>query len=66
VNGLRFFWTFFWGFLLIHMASYVVNNMTGGHYDFMTATVLSVIAIVVIFIIAEVIPNEPVAKHDHH
>jgi uncharacterized membrane protein len=66
VNAVRFFWTFFWGFLLIHMASYVVNSMTGGHYDFMAATILSVVAIVVIFIIAEVIPNEPVAKHDHH
>ncbi|MGM7719560.1 YjzD family protein [uncultured Metabacillus sp.] len=62
---MRFFWTFFWGFLLIHMASYVVNSMTGGHYDFMTSTILSVIAIVVIFIIAEVIPNEP-AANDHH
>ncbi len=39
--------------------------MTGGHYDFMTSTILSVIAIVVIFIIAEVIPNEP-AANDHH
>lgn len=66
MNGLRFFWTFFWGFLLIHMASYVINNMTGGHYDFMASTVLSVIAIVVIFLIAEAIPNEPAAEHDHH
>ena len=66
VNAVRFFWTFFWGFLLIHMASYVVNSMTGGHYDFMAATILSIVAIVVIFIIAEVIPNEPVANHDHH
>jgi uncharacterized membrane protein len=66
VNVVRFFWTFFWGFLLIHMASYVVNSMTGGHYDFMASSILSVIAIVVIFLIAELIPNEPVANHDHH
>jgi len=63
---MRFFWTFFWTFLLIHMASYVVNSMTGGHYDFMVATVLAVIATVVIFIIAELIPSEPVPNHDHH
>jgi predicted PurR-regulated permease PerM len=66
VNALRFFWTFFWGFLLIHMTSYVVNSMTGGHYDFMTASILSIVAIVVIFLIAAAIPNEPVAEHDHH
>jgi predicted PurR-regulated permease PerM len=66
VNAMRFFWTFFWGFLLIHMASYVVNSMTGGHYDFMSASILSVIAIVVIFFIAAVIPNEPAPNHDHH
>lgn len=66
MNALRFLWTFFWGFLLIHMASYVVNSMTGGHYDFMVASTVAVIAIVVIFLIAEVIPNEPMAKHDQH
>ncbi|WP_420835800.1 YjzD family protein [Bacillus weihaiensis] len=66
MNTLRFLWTFIWGFLLIHMASYVVNSMSGGHYDFMTATVLSVIAIVVIILIAQVIPSEPAADHDHH
>lgn len=63
---MRFVWTFIWGFLLIHMASYVVNSMTGGHYDFMTASILSVIAIVIIFFIAEVIPSEPTADPNHH
>lgn len=66
VNAMRFFWTFFWSFLLIHMASYVVNAMTGGHYDFASSSILAVIAIVIIFIIAEVIPNDPVANHEHH
>ncbi|MFC0272003.1 YjzD family protein [Metabacillus herbersteinensis] len=61
---MRFFWTFFWTFLLLQMTAYVVSSMTGGSYDFMAATTLSVIATVVIFIIAEVIPNEP--SHDHH
>jgi len=40
--------------------------MTGGHYDFMVSTTLAVIATVVIFIIAELIPSEPVPNHDHH
>ncbi len=48
------------------MASYVVNAMTGGHYDFASSSILAVIAIVIIFIIAEVIPNDPVANHEHH
>ncbi|QGQ44650.1 YjzD family protein [Metabacillus sediminilitoris] len=63
---MRFFWTFFWGFLLIHMASYVINSMTGGHYDFGSASILAVIAIVVILFITAVIPNEPNPNHDHH
>ncbi|MDQ0232291.1 YjzD family protein [Metabacillus malikii] len=63
---MRFIMTFVWCFLLIHMASYVVNSMTGGHYDFMTASTLSVIAIVIIFIIAEVIPRNPAASDNHH
>lgn len=66
MNALRFFWTFFWGFLLIHMASYVINSMTGGHYDFASASILAVIAIVVILFITAVIPNEPTPNHDHH
>lgn len=47
------------------MASYVVNSMSGGLYDFMTSTILAVIATVVILFIAAVIPSEPVAN-DHH
>jgi hypothetical protein len=63
VNTLRFFWTFFWGFLLIHMASYVISSMKGITYDFVNSSILAVIAIFIIIIIGIVLPNEPVEKH---
>jgi hypothetical protein len=57
---MRYFWTFFWTFLLVQMASYVISSMQGGTYEFGTSTIVSVIAVVLIFIIGELIPNEPV------
>jgi Protein of unknown function (DUF2929) len=66
VKTVRFFLTFFWTLLLINMTSYVVNSMTGGQYDFMSATILSVVATLVIFLIAKVIPIETAAEPEHH
>jgi len=60
---MRYFWTFFWTFLLIQMAAYVLSSMQGGTYEFGTASIIAVIASILIFIIAELIPNEPVEKH---
>lgn len=57
--------TFFWAFLLIQMLSYVVSSMTGGLYDFKLAAILSVIATVLIFVAAEVIPMKEHVE-DHH
>ncbi|MBM7702586.1 YjzD family protein [Metabacillus iocasae] len=63
---MRFFWTFFWGFLLINMAAYVISSMAGGTYDFAHASIVSVIFSLVIILLGEVgVPNEPI-PHDHH
>jgi hypothetical protein len=64
VNTLRFFWTFFWGFLLIHMESYVISSMQGSTYEFVNSSIIAVIAIFIIFIIGSVLPNEPVENHE--
>ncbi|KZZ83735.1 MULTISPECIES: YjzD family protein [Bacillaceae] len=61
---MRYFWTFFWAFLLVHMLTYVTSSMVGSAYDFMTATILSVVVTILIFAIAALIPNEPV--NDQH
>lgn len=60
---MRYFWSSFWAFLLMHMATYVVSSMIGTSYDFRTANVLGIAAPILILIIANVIPNEPVEHH---
>lgn len=61
---MRFFWTFFWSFLLVQMLTYVVSSMTpGATYEFMPAAITSVVFTILIFIVAAVIPNEPATKH---
>ncbi|MGD7009175.1 YjzD family protein [Metabacillus sp. 84] len=60
---MRFFWTFFWSFLLVHMLTYVTSSMVGSAYDFMTATILSIGAAILINAIAAFIPDEPVSSH---
>ncbi|MEH6905444.1 YjzD family protein [Neobacillus drentensis] len=61
---MRFFWTFFWSFLLVQMLTYVVSSMTpGAEYEFMPAVIASVVVTILIFVVTTVIPNEPAAKH---
>ncbi|MFT4412520.1 YjzD family protein [Fredinandcohnia humi] len=62
---MRYFWTFFWTFLLIQMASYVIGSMQGATYEFATASVVAVIVTALIIILGAVIPNEPV-EGSHH
>jgi CHASE2 domain-containing sensor protein len=63
VKIMKLFWTFFWTFLLVNMATYVVSSMQGNMYDFTTAALLAVIATAIIVVIAAVIPDEPVEHH---
>jgi hypothetical protein len=65
VKTLRYFWTFFWTFLLIQMASYVIGSMQAATYSFQTASVVAVIVTALIIILGSVIPNEPVEEPHH-
>lgn len=58
--------TFFWSFLLITMLNYVVSSVLGVDFNFATGAIISVVFSLIIFVIAAVIPNEPVAETDHH
>ena len=57
---------FVWSFLLISMLNYVVSSVLNVPFDFMTGVIVSVAFAVVIFIIAAIIPNEPVEHAKHH
>ncbi|TYR79526.1 DUF2929 family protein [Priestia megaterium] len=62
---MRFIMTFFWSFVLVNMAMYVISSMSSVPYTFATASILSVVFAVLVMILGEAgIPNEPV--HDHH
>ncbi|MCM3595253.1 MULTISPECIES: YjzD family protein [Bacillaceae] len=60
---MRYFWTFFWTFLLMQMMAYVVSSMTGVAYNFVTASILAVVATVLILILGEVVPDRSAEGH---
>jgi cell shape-determining protein MreD len=62
---MRYFWTFFWTIILLHMLTYVVSSMIGAAYDFSTATILGVAATVLILIVPALLPEDPVEKTHH-
>ncbi|NNU84693.1 DUF2929 family protein [Geobacillus sp. BMUD] len=62
---MRLFWTFFWTFLLVQMATYVMGSMQGIGYNFTTGALLGVIVTVLIVIVAALIPDEPAGDHHH-
>lgn len=56
--------TLFWSFVLCQMGAYVLSSMTGGEYNFTTASIMAVVLSLAISVLSEaIIPNEPVAKH---
>jgi uncharacterized protein YggT (Ycf19 family) len=59
----RYFWTFFWAFLLIEMVTYVVSSMTGSSFNFQIGAILAVCVTILVYVISALIPNEPVEKH---
>ncbi|ASS88783.1 MULTISPECIES: YjzD family protein [Geobacillus] len=61
---MRLFWTFFWTFLLVQMATYVMGSMQGIGYNFTTGALLGVIVTVLVLVVAALIPDEPAG--DHH
>jgi hypothetical protein len=63
VNTVKFFWTFFWTFLLVQMATYVIGSMQGIAYQFSTGALLGIVVTVLIIIIANLLPDEPVKHH---
>ncbi|HWO98049.1 MAG TPA: YjzD family protein [Bacillus sp. (in: firmicutes)] len=61
---MRILGTFFWSLLLVNMAGYVVGAMQGITYDYVMASIISVVFSLFLIVMGEaLIPNEPV---DHH
>ncbi|OIK08348.1 DUF2929 domain-containing protein [Bacillus sp. MUM 116] len=60
---MRYFWTFFWAFLLIEMVTYVVSSMTGAVFNFQLGAIIAVVVTIIVYAASAIIPNEPAHKH---
>jgi hypothetical protein len=60
---MRVLWTLIWSFLLVQMMAYVISSMTGSTYDFVQASIISVVMAAFVMILSAFIPNEPVEHH---
>jgi cell shape-determining protein MreD len=60
---MRLFWTLFWTFLLVQMATYVMGSMQGIAYDFSTGALLGIIVTIFVIIVANLLPDEPAEHH---
>lgn len=54
---MKIFVTLFWGFCIGQAVNYIGSSLTGGSYNFVTATLIGVVSAVIILIIGEVIPK---------
>ncbi|QBP41719.1 MULTISPECIES: DUF2929 family protein [Paenisporosarcina] len=57
--------TLVWSFLLITMLNYVVSSVANVPFDFLLGVYISLAVTVIIYIIAAIIPNDPVVTEDH-
>lgn len=55
---MKYFWTFFWTFLLAQMVTYVAGSMSGGAYNFESGLILAIGMTVFIFLISLVFPKD--------
>ncbi|KUP07506.1 DeoR faimly transcriptional regulator [Bacillus coahuilensis p1.1.43] len=60
---MKYFFTFFWTFVLVQMTTYVTSSMAGDAFNFGVGTIMAAIATVFIFIVTSILPSEPVEKH---
>ncbi|MEG0267910.1 MAG: YjzD family protein [Carnobacterium sp.] len=49
--------TLFWGFCIGQAVNYIGSSLTGGSYDFVTATLIGLVSAVIILLIGQVVPK---------
>ncbi len=63
---MKYLVTFFWTFLLVQMATYVVSSMIGIGFDFQTGSILAVVFTILLFVLSAIIPEGPSEKEAIH
>jgi len=55
---MKYFWTFFWTYLLVLMMTYVVSSMNNAHFDITASSIISVAITIVLYIFPFILKNE--------
>ncbi|MBS4172033.1 YjzD family protein [Bacillus sp. FJAT-49736] len=59
---MKYFWTLFWTFLLVHMLGYVGSAMTDTNYSLKDISIISVVVTILILVVSAIIPNSPATE----
>lgn len=62
---MKIIFTLVWSFLIITMLNYVVSSVANVPFDFLLGAYISIAVTVIIYIIAAIIPNDPVVTEEH-
>lgn len=62
---MKLIFTLVWTFLLITMLNYVVSAVNNVPFDFLLGVYVSLAVTVIIYVIAAIIPNDPVVTEEH-
>lgn len=54
---MKYIITLFWGFCIGQAVNYIGSSLTGGSYDFMTATLIGLVSAILIMLIGQAIPK---------
>ncbi|MFJ8064100.1 YjzD family protein [Psychrobacillus sp. NPDC096426] len=62
---MQYIMTFVWSAILVSMLNYVVSSVQAVPFVFENGLIMSVPVAIMIFIIAAIIPNDPLPKEQH-
>ena len=62
---MKIIFTLIWSFALVTMLNYVVSSIYNVEFNFALGAILSVIVSGIIFVLAAIIPNDPVVQEKH-
>ncbi|MFK4568504.1 YjzD family protein [Enterococcus sp. UD-01] len=63
---MRYILALLWSFLLGQVVGYIGGALTGGTYDFMATTIISLVAGVIILLIGQLAPSKKRAGQSVH
>ncbi|WP_144509506.1 YjzD family protein [Bacillus sp. FJAT-22090] len=62
---MKYIMTLIWSVILVSMLNYVVSSVQNVDFIFKNGLIMSIPVAIMIFIIAAIIPNDPMPKTEH-